>query len=130
MTTKLLTRIILGAVLTAGIVGCDAQKAEHKAWVKKNNEEWDRTRLGFILEVAEQQYKVGDYDKCRDSLKGAISAEAPVAGVYVLSAKVELEGGSLELAAAYLKKAIALNATDSKPDPEPYYLMGVVYQRW
>ena len=44
----------------------------------------------------------------------------------VLAAKVEIEKGNLDIAYTHLKNAQLMDANN----PEAFYLMGVVYQRW
>jgi tetratricopeptide (TPR) repeat protein len=79
-----------------------------------------------MYQVAEQQYKVGDLAKCRESLKSALAVPTPYAPMHVLAARVELEGGSLDVAATQLKEALTIDGSKA----EPLYLLGVVYQRW
>jgi tetratricopeptide (TPR) repeat protein len=105
--------------------GCGAQNRQDTA-KEKGLTRWNMTRIGIIYQLAEQQYKVGDYDKCAETLKDAFALKAEFSPVYVLAAKLQIEKSNLELAAAYLNKAIQIKASD----PEPYYLMGVLYQRW
>ncbi|HEY4328899.1 MAG TPA: tetratricopeptide repeat protein [Phycisphaerae bacterium] len=128
MQSKKIYRLLMCAVVagsfSAGLGGCEA---EHKKYVEASKEktDWENAQLGIMFQVAEQEYKTGELDKCRESLKSALAAGGKSEPIQVLAAKVEMEGGSLDDAVTHLKKAIGI-----KPgDPEPYYLMGVVYQR-
>jgi superkiller protein 3 len=125
MNAKTLTRLVIAAIIAGTLAGCDL-KAGHEQFVKEQRSNFERQRLDIIYQVAEQQYKVGDYTKCRESIKTALAVPTPYAPMHVLAAKVELEGGGLEVAADHLKEALKIDPSK----PEPLYLLGVVYQRW
>lgn len=114
------------AVAVAGALMAGGCAQEHKKFAEPAKQDWEKAQLGIMYQVAEQEYKVGDYDKCRDSLAKMLQVTAPFEPSHVLMAKVDLEGGSLDDAASQLKKASEITPSD----PEPYYLLGVVYQRW
>jgi tetratricopeptide (TPR) repeat protein len=126
MRTQAIATLLLAGLTAALMAGCDAIDASHREFVEKQKVIFDRQKLDIVCQVAEQQYKVGDLAKCRESLKPALGASTPYAPIHVLAARVELEGGSLELAASELKTALAIDSSDA----EPLYLLGVVYQRW
>ena len=113
------------ALLGAALI-CSGCAAEHKKFATPAKQDWEKAQLGIMYQVAEQEYKVGDYDKCRDGLAKMLEVKASFAPMHILMAKVDLEGGSLDDAASQLKTAAAI----APNDPEPYYLLGVVYQRW
>ncbi|HSV16075.1 MAG TPA: tetratricopeptide repeat protein, partial [Tepidisphaeraceae bacterium] len=116
------------AVAAMAAVGCSQVDENHKKFVKDNRGQFDVMRLQLTYEVAAEQYKTGELDKCRETLKSALAVPTPYAPMHVLAGKLEMEGdhGNLETAAVELKKAVEINGED----PEPYYLLGVVYQRW
>ena len=60
----------------------------------------------IIYQLAEQQYKVGDYEKCNETLKEAFATKAQFAPMYTLQAKVQIEQGNLELAGENLNASI------------------------
>ena len=117
--------LALAALLAMATAGCEA---EHQKFKERASKDWENARMGFLYEVAEQQYKVGDYSKCKEQLTQMLAAGTPFEPMYVLAAKVSLatESGSLDDAANSLKKALELKPDDA----EAYYLLGVVYQRW
>jgi Flp pilus assembly protein TadD len=123
-TNRLYRTLAVAVISTLAAVGC---QSEHKKFASKQTLDWEKARLGIMYEVANQQYKVGDFDKCKEGLSKMLLANVQFAPMHVLAAKVALEGSnSLEDAAEQLKKAIEINPADA----EPYYLLGVVYQRW
>ncbi len=124
-----LYRTLAAAVVSGAVVlfvGCsDATKSQQTMKAEQYNR-WNMTRVGIMCQLAEQQYAVGDYDKCRKTIEEAMALKAAYAPLHTLAGKVELEKGSLELAAAHLKDAARIDPNS----PEPFYLLGVVYQRW
>lgn len=129
MTFTTLYRSLAAALVSAAVLaaatGCETQGA-HKTLKEEQYAKWNAARIGVLYQLAKQQYEVGDFDKCRDTLKQAFAHNAPHAGVHILAAKVDLEKGTLEPASEHLKQAMVI----SPAEPEAYYLMGVVYQRW
>ncbi len=113
------------ALATSLLAGC---ASEHAKFVKKDEDGFASTRMSMLYQAADQQYKVGELDKCRESIKQAIAADPkhPYAPLFILAGRVELEGGSLENAVTDLKKAVEVDGKN----PESFYLLGVVYQRW
>jgi tetratricopeptide (TPR) repeat protein len=125
MRGNFLYRTFVTAVAVSLLAGCEAA---HKEYVKPHEDAFAATRANMLYQAAEQQYKVGELTKCRESLKKAIEADPthPYAPLFVLTGRVELEGGSLERAATALKKAVEIDGKNA----EAHYLLGVVYQRW
>ncbi len=115
----------LAAAVLAGSMTAGCQ-AEHNKFSADSKKEFEGAKLGILYQVAEQQYKVGDYDKCKEGLAQMLATKASFAPMHTLAAKVDLEGGSLDDAATQLRKSMEITPND----PEPYYLLGVVYQRW
>ena len=69
---------------------------------------------------------IGNLDKCRGTLNDALKLMPNSEPLHVLSARVAIEQGQPEFAERELEVARQLAPADS----EPYYLSGVVYQRW
>ena len=114
------------AVAVLASTGCEDAGKSQVTMKQEQYNRWNGTRVGVMLQLAQQQYEVGDYDKCRKTLDEAFSTKAPSAPLHVLAAKVEIEKGSLEAAADHLQTAARIDPNS----PEPFYLLGVVYQRW
>ncbi len=106
--------------------GCEDMSKTQATMKQQQYNNWNGTRVGVMLQLAQQQYEVGDYDKCRKTLDEAFAMKSPSAPLHVLAAKVEIEKGSLEAAADHLQTAARIDPNS----PEPFYLLGVVYQRW
>jgi Flp pilus assembly protein TadD len=122
-------RSLLAAGLSAAslLAGCNGAQTKPHATIKQEQvKRFNLAKLGVTLQLAQQQYAVGDYDKCRKTLAEAFALNEPHSGLEMLAAKVDIETGSLESALDHLKSAARMSPTD----PEPLYLLGVVYQRW
>src|SRR5271170_6997441 len=129
MTTISLYRTLPLAFVAAAILfatGCDDMMKKHDALKEESYGRWNMTRMAVMYQLAEQQYEVGDYDKCKKTMEDAMALKTPYGPLQTLAGKVEIEKGSLELAASYLKEGARLDPTN----PEPLYLLGIVYQRW
>jgi tetratricopeptide (TPR) repeat protein len=78
------------------------------------------------MSLANDQYTTGNFDKSRETIDDAIRLAPEHAGLRVLSARLAIEQGRLELADAELVLARKLDPKNAEGD----YLSGVVYQRW
>ena len=129
MTHNNLYRTLALAALTAlplaGLTACGGPQTQ-KDIKGAATIRWDAARVGVLYQLAMQQYTVGDYDKCRETLAEAFKSKTPSAPLHILASRVELENGSLELANSHLKTAVQIDGNNA----EAYYLLGVVYQRW
>jgi len=105
------------------IAGCQQNQKSDKELA---TERWNETRATILYGVAQDQYKAHDFDKCKETLAQALRMMPLSPQLQTLGAKVDIEQGQLELAEKELEVA---RRFDPK-DPEPYYLSGVIYQRW
>jgi len=115
--------IALALAAAASTSGCGGKTPDQKA---EAQERWNNTRATILLGVAQDQYKAQDFDKCRETLNKASRMSPDAPQLHTLAAKVEIEQGHLELA----EKELELARKFGPNDPEPYYLSGVIYQRW
>jgi tetratricopeptide (TPR) repeat protein len=88
--------------------------------------QWNDARATVLVGLAEDQYQNGNFDKSRGTLDEAIKLEPDSATAHVLSAKLYIENGQLELAERELTVARQADPKCAEAD----YLSGVVYQRW
>jgi tetratricopeptide (TPR) repeat protein len=121
--TTLAAAVAAAALALAGCAGGGDKNAESRKLMK---EQWQAARVNVVYQMGTQQYEAGEFDKCRETISGALTAGAPYAPLCVLAAKLEIEKGNLETAFNHLKTAQSADPTS----PEAYYYMGVVYQRW
>jgi Flp pilus assembly protein TadD len=88
--------------------------------------EWNGARSSVLTSLANEQYKSGNFDKCRRTVDEALKMTPDSEPLHVLSAKLAIENGQLEVA----EQELALARKYNPNDPEPFYLSGVVCQRW
>ncbi|MBV8779987.1 MAG: tetratricopeptide repeat protein [Phycisphaerae bacterium] len=89
-------------------------------------EQWNDARAAVMGGLADDQFKNGNFDKSRQSVDEAMRLNPKSARFHILSAKLAIEQGQLELADKELATARVLDPKDAEAD----YLSGVVCQRW
>src|SRR4051812_17868512 len=120
----MLKKSILPLVILALLAGCaSAEKKSSQAHVK---EQWNRARANVMFGLARDQYTSGNFDPARKTVGDGLRLDPDNEPLLVLSARLAIEGGQLDLADRALEKAHQLNSKD----PEADYLSGVVNQRW
>ena len=123
MQIKWIVPAFLSAAVLAG--GCAGQ--QKKSYIKQKAEaQWNGARSSVMVSLAQDQYKAGNFDKCRQTLDDAVNLTPESAPLRILSAKVAIEQGQLERA----DKELAVARKLAPNDAEALYLSGVVCQRW
>ena len=110
-------------VLTMAATGCDSAKKKNS---KAANARWNSARANVLCSLAKDQFKSGSFDKCRKTVTDALKMDPTHSELRILSAKLAIEQGQLDLAERELETARKY----APNNPEGYYLAGVVYQRW
>src|SRR5215217_6818389 len=110
-------------VALLGGVGCSEK---HQTQKQAATQQWNSARANVLFGLAKDQYATGNFDQSRKTITEALRLDPDNARAHVLSAKLAIEQGQLELAQRELEKAAKLNPKDAECD----YLSGVVYQRW
>lgn len=116
-------QLILALSILLLAAGCQSGGPSETEVAQKR---WNDTRATILYGLASDQYKAHDFDKCKETLAKALAMAPDSPKLHTLAAKVAIEQGQLESAERDLETARRLGPTD----PEPYYLSGVVYQRW
>ena len=103
--------------------GCQNGKAKSK---QQATLRWNKARAGVMYSLANDQFRAGNLEQSRKTVDGALKLDPQNPVLRVLSAKISLEQGQLEMAERELEQArkVAPNLA------EAYYLSGVVFQRW
>jgi len=104
-------------------VGCNDNKSKAK---EEARAKWSKARATVLYGLAKDQYATGNFEPARKTVTDALRIDPDNGQLRVLSAKLAIEAGSLELAEKELERARQVNPKD----PEADYLSGVVYQRW
>jgi Tfp pilus assembly protein PilF len=110
---------VLGLCLTA----CQSNRAKPKEEAMKR---WNQARSSVLASLADRQYRSGEFDQARKTVDQAIQLTPASASLHVLSARLAMEQGQLELAERELKQAQTLDPKNAEAD----YYCGIVYQRW
>jgi tetratricopeptide (TPR) repeat protein len=118
-------RLRLFPILLLAAAGC-AQTAAVKPAKETASEHWNQARAGVLLSLSQDQYKSGNFDKCRETLNDAMKFDPKSGPLRVMSGRLYIEQGQLEAAERELKMARDLDPRSAEAD----YLSGVIYQRW
>jgi tetratricopeptide (TPR) repeat protein len=110
----------------ASAVGCDSSTYKNKTQHEKAKLQWNAARASVMATLAQDQYKNGDFDKCRTTINDALKLNPENPQLHILSAKLAIEQGQLEVAERELQQTQRIDPNNA----EGYYLSGVVYQRW
>jgi tetratricopeptide (TPR) repeat protein len=117
--TRLLAILLLGLIVSCS----DAQdKSQQQAAIKQ----WNEARSAVLVGLATDQYKNANFDRSRATVDQAISLTPECAPAHLLSAKLYVEAGQLEIA----ERELALVRQSDPNNAEADYLAGVIYQRW
>lgn len=117
--------VCLLAVIAAG---CNAPGEKTNAQSNKDaaKKQWAGARANVMGSLAKEQYENGNFDKSRTTIDEALKMDPENTPIRVLSAKLAIEQGNLELADKELVTARRLDPKNAEAD----YLSGVVCQRW
>jgi tetratricopeptide (TPR) repeat protein len=119
---KRTTAAVLASLLLAA--GCSQTKTPSQREEATRN--WNAARAGVLISLANDQFKSGNFEKCRQTIDSALKLAPDNESLHVLAAKLAIEQGQPE----YADRELALARRLAPDDPEPYYLAGVIYQRW
>lgn len=112
------------ALLIVLALGCSSTPQKSQQELAK--EKWNHTRAMVLYGLARDQYATGNFDPARKTINEALAMDPNNGQARVLSAKLAIEAGQLELADRELAEARKSNPKDY----DAQYLSGVVYQRW
>ena len=110
-------------VLTLATAGCQNPKKKNS---QAANARWNSARANVLCSLAKDQYKSGAFDKCRKTVTDALKMDPTHGELRILSAKLAIEQGQLDVA----ERELEIARKNAPNHPEGYYLAGVVYQRW
>src|SRR5262249_55200443 len=102
---------MLPVAAMALIVGCSSATHE-KTGKQLVTEQWNRTRASVLLGLAKDQYAAGNFEPARHTVDDTLRMDPENAPLHVLSAKLAIEAGQLDLASKDLEKARKTNPKD------------------
>ncbi len=120
MRKSTLVTFAVALAIGSGSIGC-ANKQKNMA-----KERWNAARANVLASLARDQYNAGNFDNCAKTIRDALAMQPKNVQLRILSAKLAIERGQLELADAELKTTRELDPKNAEAD----YLSGVVQQRW
>ena len=92
----------VACVAMLGVVGCSEK---HQTQKQAATQQWNSARANVLFGLAKDQYATGNFDQCRKTLSDALHMDPDNAKARVLSAKLAIEQGQLELAQQELDKS-------------------------
>lgn len=119
-----LSKYIVPLILAAAVTGCG--KDNHKTQKEKSTIEWNNARASVMGSLAKDQYQTGNFDNARVTIGEALKLNPKSTELRLLSARLAIEEGNLELADREVKQ---VQKNDDK-SAEADYLAGVIFQRW
>ena len=124
MRLKWMLPVACGVAMAVGVAGCSGTKKPTQK--QAATEHWNRARANVMYGLAKDQYATGNFDPARKTTDDALRLHPDNGPLRVLSAKLAIEQGNLDLADKELAKARKLDPRNAEAD----YLSGVVNQRW
>jgi Tfp pilus assembly protein PilF len=116
------------AMVIAAAAGCESDSIAPKPPTQKEaaTAQWNDARASVLGGLADDQFKTGNFEKCRFTVDEALRLDPKNSDLHLLSAKLAIEQGELELAERELGTARDLDPKNAEAD----YLSGVICQRW
>jgi Flp pilus assembly protein TadD len=103
--------------------GCQSKKPTQREEAKQ---QWNAARASVMFSLAKGQYEAGHFERSRKTVDEALLLDPKNVPLHILSAKLAIEQGELELA----EKELALTREIDPRNAEVDYLSGVIFQRW
>lgn len=126
-TKKLMGKLLVAAATVLLVTGCETQPAKKKPGEKNAaTAQWKAARAAVMITLAKDQYTAGNFDGSRSTVNEALKLMPDSAEIRILSARIAIENGNLDLAEAELQRA---QVADPKMAAADYYY-AVVMQRW
>jgi tetratricopeptide (TPR) repeat protein len=123
------TRYLAPLFCLVCVAGCGTLTGPNSNGGKANADaklQWARARATVLWSLAKDQYEHSNFETCRHTLNDALKIDPENAQLRVLSAKLAIEQGNLELADKELVVARRVEPNNAESD----YLAGVICQRW
>jgi tetratricopeptide (TPR) repeat protein len=117
---------LLAAALVMLLVGCAKDGKKKPTDKELVTQQWRDARANVLFGLGRDQYQHGNFEQSRKTVDDAIKLSPNNSHLRVLSAKLAIEQGQLELAEKELIKARDADPKNAEAD----YLSGVIYQRW
>ncbi len=113
----------LGFLMLGLLAGCSDSQAPSQQIALR---QWNDAHSAVLVGLALDQYNNGNFDRSRATVDEAIGLSPDNAAAHLLSSKLYIEAGQLEVA----ERELALARRADPNCAEADYLSGVIYQRW
>ncbi len=123
MTT---VRVVVGAMLILGVVGCNGPTTRGKQMRKEAYTRMDAVNARLVHEQAVTAFETGQLERARTLMEEAIERYPGEAGWYVLMGRILLEQHRLDGAKRMFEHALTIDDSNS----ECNYYLGVLHERW
>src|SRR5215510_9744541 len=109
MRLKSMLPVACSVALGLGVIGGCASEMHKPTQKQQATQEWNRARANVMLGLAKDQYATGNLDASRKTVDDALGLDPENAPLRVLSAKLAIEAGNLDLADKDLARARKAN---------------------
>jgi tetratricopeptide (TPR) repeat protein len=120
MFTRTALMYVLVVLLLAG---CQGRRSTVK---EEGMQQWNAARASVMHGMAHGQYQIGNFDRARNTVEQGLKLDPFNVPLLILSAKLAIEQGQLEIA----ERELELARKHGPGNAEAFYLSGVVHQRW
>jgi Tfp pilus assembly protein PilF len=114
---------IVAVLVVAMLAGCQGKRKSQK---EEANEQWNAARASVMYGLARGQYETGNFERARKTVEEGLALDPRSVPLHVLSARLAIEMGQLELAEKELRLVREIDPRNAEAD----YMSGVIYQRW
>lgn len=114
------------AACLALAAGCASNGKKEPTPKEQARKQWNNARAGVLFSLARSQFNDGHLDACRKTLNDAVALDPQNIQIHMLSARLSIEQGRLELAENELQLCRQLDPKNA----EANYYSGVIFQRW
>src|SRR4051794_4450944 len=104
----------IALLVSAGCASTDKKPTAKQVATQK----WNGARSNVMASLAKDQFKSGNFEQCRKTVDGALALNPKDPQLHLLSAKLAIEQGQLELA----EKELGETRNLTPKDAESYYL--------
>ena len=118
--------LVAGMLCSLALTGCASSSGKKRPTQKEQAvKQWNGTRAAVMASMARSQYDAGNFTQCEQTVRDAMKLNSENADLHLLSAKLAIQQGHLEVA----ESELALVTKYAPNNAEADYLTGVVCER-
>lgn len=104
------------------VIGCQDQHALKK---QETMEHWTKARVSMIIDMAQQQFQNGDYQKAQQTTYDALDIDPQYIPAHLLLGQIYLDQNKYSLAQKSFQHCLSLNPTHAQAN----YYLGVILEK-